>query len=232
MALDLHDQVSRMIYFLGSHEPEETKFIKSVVQPDWVVFDVGAHIGFYTLLIAGIVDSSIGHVYAFEPNPGVFDILKRHIEINKLGHVTAVNIALGASIGQIEFFLGPSNNTGMASVLPRDSGKRNIVTSITTLDTFVSANNLRRLDFIKIDVEGAEVDVLEGARNAIKSYLPRLMLEVNAIMLARSGRDARNLVLFLRDFGYALFRTDRLGAEITLKEIESHEFVNLYCEPR
>ncbi|MHC4543150.1 MAG: FkbM family methyltransferase [Planctomycetota bacterium] len=232
MRLDLHDQISRMIYFLGSHESEETQFIKRIIQPDWVVVDIGAHIGYYTLLAARIIDRKLGHVYAFEPNPGTFEILTHHIKINDLAHVTAHNMALGASVGQIEFFLGPSRNTGMASMFPRKIGHGKVATQITTLDRFVDTNNLRCIDLIKMDVEGAEVEVLEGARNVLASYLPRLVLEVNSVMLTRSGHRPQDLVLLLRDYGYALFRMDRSGAEISLNEIEGAEFVNVYCEPR
>jgi FkbM family methyltransferase len=232
MKLDLHDQVSRMIYFLGSHEPEETEFLKRIIQPDWVVIDVGAHIGYYTLLVARFIDRKLGHVYAFEPNPATFEVLRHHIKINNLAHVTVLNVALGASTGQIELFLGPSRNTGMASMFSRESGQEKVCTPITTLDRFVNTNNLKSIDLIKMDVEGAEVEVLEGARNVLGSYVPRLVLEVNAITLARSGHRPRDLVLLLRDYGYTLFRIDRPGAEITLNEIEASEFANVYCEPR
>ncbi len=232
MRLDLHDQISRMIYFLGSHESEETQIIKRIIQPNWIVLDIGAHIGFYTLLAARLIDRDLGHIYAFEPNPGTFEILTHHIKINGLAHVTAYNMAIGTSVGRIEFFLGPSRNTGMASMFPRETRYGKTTTRVTTLDRFVNTNNLRSINLIKMDVEGAEFEILEGSRNILALYLPHLVLEVNAIMLKRSGHRPRDLVLLLRDYGYTLFRIDRPGAKITLNESEALEFANVYCEPR
>ena len=88
MRLDLHEQVARMIYFLGSHEPKETALIERILKPDWVVIDIGAQIGFYTILAAGKLDSKTGRVYSVEANPVTYQRLQHHVTTNELHHVT------------------------------------------------------------------------------------------------------------------------------------------------
>ena len=95
MQLDLHDQIGRMIYFLGSHEPLETERVRDLIRPDWVVMIVGAQIGFYTLLAARRIDPQQGHVYAIEPNPSALDHLRHHVWLNDVPHVTVVPEAVG-----------------------------------------------------------------------------------------------------------------------------------------
>jgi FkbM family methyltransferase len=232
MKLNLHDRIPRLIYFLNCHEPNETSVVRRIVQPDWTVLDVGAHIGYYTLLMARLLDRCRGRVYAFEPNPETFAILKEHVEMNELTHVTALNLALGASVGYAELYLGPSHHSGPASMFPPACAEKRVAAEVSTLEEFVADSKLNRLDFIKMDVNGAEPDVLRGGREALAFYRPRMLMEVNPPMLAQSGRRPRDLLLLLRDLGYAVFRTDRPRSEITLSESGRLGYMYVYCEPR
>ena len=232
MRLDLHDKVSRILYFVGSNEPDEQRFVKSILRPDWVVMDIGAHIGSYTLFMAHLLDPMRGRVYAIEPNPESFATLKYHVEVNHLEHVVLSNVGISASSGELDFFLAGSDNSSMSSLYRSGDGYRPIKVPVRDLEDFTHRTGLSRLDFIKMDVEGAEPDVLEGGRRILTTYRPQMLVEVNGPVLARRRQTPRDLALLLKGLNYQLFRTDRPGTEIQPDELGPRDFANIYCKPR
>lgn len=230
MRLDLHEQVSRMIYFLGSHEPTETALVERILQPDWVVIDLGAQIGFYTLLVARKLDPSLGRVYSVEANPGTYQRLRYHVMINELHHVTVINRAIGETSGPVDLFPGPGHNTGLSSVLDRGCGVVPVTVSQITLDELVYKYGLRRCDLIKIDVEGAEAAVVNGGLETLRRFRPRLLVELNAPMLERAGSSPTDLAKTLHRLGYELYDPGCTDEPLTLDRIASTEFMNVYAE--
>lgn len=230
MQLDLHEQVSRMIYFLGSHEPMETALVERILQPDWVVIDIGAQIGFYTLLVAHKLDPSEGHVYSVEADPRTYQRLRYHVMTNELHHVTVTNRAIGETSGMVDFFPGPSHNTGLSTVLDRGCGAVPTTVSQITLDELVHEYELRKCDLIKIDVEGAEAAVVNGGLETLRRFRPRLLLEFNAAMLERAGSSPTDLATTLQQLGYKLYDLGCTDEPLTLDRIGSTEFMNVYAE--
>jgi len=230
MNLDLHEQVSRMIYFLGSHEPAETALVQRILQPDWVVIDVGAQIGFYTLLVAHMLDPDRGRVYSIEADPGTYLRLRQHILTNKLHHVTATNRAIGEASGTVALYPGPNHNTGLSSIFDRGRGVAPVSVRQITLDQLVQEYGLRRCDLIKIDVEGAEAAVIQGGLETLRRFKPRLLLELNASMLERAGTCPSAIAEALSGLGYTLYDVDHMQREVTEECLVSTEFMNVYAE--
>jgi len=230
MQLDLHEQVSRMIYFLGTHEPNETALVERILQPDWVVIDIGAQIGFYTLLIAHKLDPSMGRVYSVEANPRTYQRLRYHVMTNELHHVTVMNRAIGEESGTVDLYPGPDHNTGLSSVHERKRGIVPVTVSQITLDELVHKYGLRRCDLIKIDVEGAEGGVLRGGRRTLERFKPRLLIELNKPMLERSGTSPATLAVSLSDLGYKFYDVANGRCEIGMDAIAATEFMNVYAE--
>jgi len=138
-----------------------------------VVIDVGAHYGFYTLLTSKIIGKS-GCVLAFEPNPANFQGLLKNIQLNESTNVKAINVALGNFDGKTKLYLW-NDTGGHSTVFKRQNW---MLVEMRKLDDMIEASKLRKVKgmLIKIDAEGAELKVLEGAMNTIKAFKPKLTI--------------------------------------------------------
>ena len=154
-----------------------------VPQPGWIVFDVGANAGVYTVQQA----RRGAYVYAFEPNPDCCRRLRKSVHLNNLdGRVTATGCALGAAPGSAELRV-PEGLTTMGSLRPEWSpgaGASHVPVEVQTLDQVVRSFAIDRIDLLKIDVEGLELDVLQGARESLR-IVARLIIEYHSVELGR-----------------------------------------------
>ena len=167
-------------YATTRYEWYVAKFIKSTIQPGWVVIDVGAYIGFHTLGIGKLVKPG-GIVYAFEPIPSVVEHLVENVNLNSLSDVVLIEqTALGNTNGTVSINVSATSTGILAdSSITRAKDGPVISVSITKLDDWVKGRKLGRCDFIKIDVEGLEIDVLEGGKLTIEKFRPFILIEVN-----------------------------------------------------
>jgi len=142
----------------------------SIVEPKLgdIVFDIGAYVGDTALWFSKAVGLQ-GKVYAFEPEPSNFEKLKANLERNKVTNVIPLQLALSEDKGEMHVSSGGSFST----IIQAGTGTS---VEVTTIDRFVEANKLPRVDFIKMDVEGHELKVLAGARKTIKTFKPSLAL--------------------------------------------------------
>jgi len=160
--------------FAGNFEIPERKFLKRFLKRGMTVVDAGAHHGFFTVLAAKKVGAT-GKVIAFEPSDRERKWLLLHLRLNRvLGRVTVSPMALGKTIGKAKFFVVERLDTGCNSLRQPvvDEPIQEISASVTCLDVFLSAMNIQRVDLIKMDVEGAELELLEGG-NQLLSRQPR-----------------------------------------------------------
>src|SRR5215510_4226956 len=141
--------------WLGSYEWAQRRMFETVIQPDDVVYDVGAHVGFYTLLAATLTHRG-GHVVAFEPLPRNLEYLRRHLRLNGTTNVTVVEGALWEDTGGVRILDGP------ASAEVRVDPRGTIAVHSLTLAHVVFEGGLAAPTVLKIDVEGAEIRVLRG----------------------------------------------------------------------
>ena len=155
--------------WLGSYEFDKQKLFESIVAPGSVVYDLGGHVGFYTMLASEIVGKA-GKVIVFEPFPRNLHYLRRHIEINNISNVTILEAAVSEKSG-VSYF-----SEGIESTMGYLSSRGEIMVSCVTLDELYSAGNLPLPDYIKIDIEGAEYLALKGAEKILKKAHPTLFL--------------------------------------------------------
>jgi FkbM family methyltransferase len=177
-------------------EPEVVRRTLSELKPGMTVIDVGAHIGYYTLLFAKNVGVT-GRVISFEPAPDNFAVLAKNVEINGLAHVHLCDSAIFSRCGKITISIPDHSNSGEASVT-QSVGARHVRVNSTTLDAISSAMDLRP-DFLKIDVEGSESDVLTGAQETIRRYRPKMLIELHHFDGNLKGNPVPN---FLAGLGY------------------------------
>jgi FkbM family methyltransferase len=160
----------------GTWEPEVAKAITEVVHDGFVAIDVGAHLGYYALILSRLVGSN-GRVIAFEPIPANFRILSENIELNHCKNVQVVNQAVSDRSGRCGLSPHALSNSGSFSLL-KNGGTKTIAVDAVSLDDFLKGWD-RQIDFIEIDVEGAEGMVIDGARKTIESYHPILLVEIH-----------------------------------------------------
>ncbi len=189
-------------YWLGVYELYKQRAISACCRHGMVAYDIGCHVGFYTMMFAKLSGKE-GRVYAFEPNTINLNYLKTHIEINSIDNVTILPIALSQSGGHKFFnetrnsFTGHISDNPTALMVPTDS-----------IDNLIDKKLIEPPNIIKIDVEGAELDVLHGARAAIRKYNP-------IIFVAIDNHDNKDYIYdFLKDMGYVIDCLDNNPYEI------------------
>lgn len=234
--LDLKNYVDQWIYLTGFFERADyLEVLEAVSQnPGSVVFDVGAQIGFYTLGLARTV-GAIGSVHAFEPNPASFKRLRQHVSANGSKNVILNQVALGEAKVKKALLAPTCFNTGGATLLPiplPDSwGLTSFEVQIMPLDEYCEQNRIQRLDFVKIDCEGYEPFVLQGAKNALRTWRPRLLVEFNPNFLTYAGWTAKSFLELLTRLNYKVFRLWRGKLVEAAPWAETGEVFNLHCLP-
>ena len=162
------------------YEKGTTDLFRELLKPGMVVVDVGANVGYFSLLAAELVGSS-GKVYAFEPEPGNHGVLQKNIEINSLSNIQVEEMAVSDNSGVADFFLSELDSGSHSLFGDAARGIRESVqVTTTTLDAFLEAEGWPNIDLVKIDVEGAEDLVFDGARNLLATEKPALLFECSS----------------------------------------------------
>jgi FkbM family methyltransferase len=192
------------VHFFGTYEPE-VRAALSRLQPGEVAVDIGANVGWHTLLMAARVGPR-GHVYAFEPNPSTRGRLRAAVEANALAQVSVDPRAVADS-PQPRAFEAPDaghvwDGTGR---LTGDAGPAGVEVPCTTLDEFTAERRLATLTLVKIDVEGWELAVLRGARRVLTTLRPRIIFEFDPAYVSRCGGSAAELMRLWQAASYAVY---------------------------
>jgi len=167
-------------FLLGTAEPEVQKVLQMIVRPRSVIYDIGANVGFLSLVAAQIAGPA-GCVCAFEPLPDNFRQLERNAQINGFKRVKAKNVAISDCDGLAPFLVSRSPTWGKLASVPGEASDQIGKTEVATfrLDSIVTIDQLPLPHVIKIDVEGAEAQVLDGAIETIRRARPILIIELH-----------------------------------------------------
>jgi FkbM family methyltransferase len=200
---------SAAAYVLGAFKPDLQQFMEANLEQGSVFYDVGANVGFFSLLAARLAGPE-GRVISFEPIDENVSKLSENVRRNQFGNVRIFPIALGAGNGERTFQLSESPTwgkfKGVAQEVP-NKYVRDISVRVRRLDSLVSVERLPPPDFIKIDVEGAELEVIDGARETLLRHSPILMIELHGTNEA--------LVSTLGDLGYGLLPLSNSTPNVT-----------------
>lgn len=226
--------VSLDLLINGVYEKFETDLVKKEVKNGMNVIDAGANIGYFTLLLAKNVGPS-GKVFAFEPDPDNFSILKENVEMNGFDNVVLVNKALSDSVGTTKLFLSKTNK-GAHSILNFNKSKVSIEVETTTIDEYFKKSKTK-IDFIKMDVEGAEGKVFTGMRRFLKNNRSlKLLTEFSVIGLKSSGIEPESYLESLSTEGFEVFNIEDQNGILMPVDIskvselvQSKKSNNLFC---
>ncbi|MFN3188083.1 MAG: FkbM family methyltransferase [Candidatus Paceibacteria bacterium] len=201
--------------YISLHKVWEThigNILCSELHSNDVFIDVGANIGYFSLMASSIVGER-GRVLSFEPLDNLFNQLSKSIELNSFNNIKLIKKACGNSIE--EAVIGISQkNIGGSSIVNIDTFTQKQKISITTLDIELE-NVIDKLDFIKIDVEGYEYEVLLGANNLITKFKPKILLEFSPSIYLHKNEDlGLNILKFLKGHNYKI--TDLIKDEVIL----------------
>ncbi|UCC22923.1 MAG: FkbM family methyltransferase [Planctomycetota bacterium] len=183
-------------------EEMESSFILHNLKDGDVFIDVGANIGYFSMLAAG---QKAALVLAIEPIPTTYEILDMNIKYNRLTEaIQPLNIALGSRshTAKFTYALGPKNHAEY-QVNNIHSNLPTIDVTVVTLDSLLrSRNKINKVDFIKVDIEGCEYDFLLGAKKSIETFKPMIMMEIEEPRLAKYNATAQEVFAFMDSLGY------------------------------
>lgn len=207
----------------GYYDKEETELIRSIVSPGMIVLDVGANIGYFSLIAAKALNMS-GYIYAFEPEPKTFELLTKNIETNGMQSlIQPVQKGLSARAGVLELFRDPIN-MGNHSYDSKNINNEfeSIKTLVVTLDDFLSETRRKdiKIDLMKIDVQGAEGLVFEGATNTLNfSNKIKIVMEFWPFGLRNFGTDPIKLLSDFKKMGFKIHMIRHGKRKVEIMEI-------------
>jgi FkbM family methyltransferase len=217
MKLDLDDMAQFPLYY-NIYEWRDTPTIIKLASGSRTILDIGGNIGQMALLFSTLSEK----VYTFEPIPELANRLQENITLNQLNNKITLNrVALTNTKGKITFGLPPKGNRGTGSTIIADHLKEHIIeVDAITLDEFIQNNSIQNVDFIKMDIEGAELFALEGMKGLLESERPILLLEMTISMMKQAGYTPKELLAFLAAYGYECYEITKQGLKGPLSNPE------------
>jgi FkbM family methyltransferase len=217
-------------------EPFETQVVMREVKAGDTVLDIGANIGYYTLHFAQLVGEQ-GHVFAFEPDPDNFVLLAKNVEINGYRNVTLIPKAVAHQSGPLKLYLS-KHNKGDHRIYDSRDGRPAIPTEAVSLDDYF-AHFTGVINFIKMDIQGAEMGALEGMTSLLAGNKPLNMIsEFWPHGLKSFGAEPEHYLQLLQTHGFDLYELDEDDERITpthadkllqTYSVEGKRFTNLFC---
>jgi FkbM family methyltransferase len=223
--LDIGDSMERAIYF-NAFETLDLRCVENHISPGDCVIDIGANIGLYSLIALKKVGQA-GHVVSFEPNPVVRERLTTHIARNGFSSRSVIlPYALGNEPGSFEIYIPSDATHGHASLKPISPDDRPIRVEVRRLDD--ALNLSRKVNFIKIDIEGAEYNAIAGGMKLIERDRPKFLLEINEAAAKRFGTKPADVVeLLLRC--HPDYKIDQIKAH-DIQRIELAQVLDGSCD--
>jgi FkbM family methyltransferase len=187
----------------GTYERKELDMMGRLMGENYTVWDIGANVGWYSINLAKAFPGS--RILAFEPIPATYRQLQRNIELNQVGNVDALNFGFSNRAGMLTFYFYPacSGNASTAN-LTGNAAAQPLSCPVKTVDDFEAASGLK-MDFIKCDVEGAELFVFQGGTQAIARHQPVIFAEMLRKWSAKFNYYPNQIIELLAGIGYRCF---------------------------
>lgn len=229
LKVNSHSVLAKPLYTNFGFEFEERKALKYLIKPGMIVLDIGANIGFYSIIFAKLVGNS-GKVFSFEPYPFIADYLYDNIELNNFTNIFVFKKAISDRNGLADFYIFPSgqdvyNSLGAKTrIVENIYATKQIKVETITIDKFCEVNNLKKIDFIKIDVEGNEEKVLLGAQNILKANKNIIvMAELYEPSAIQCGCSCNRVISFMKEMGFQVYDVGNNGDLINISNKPSFD---------
>lgn len=182
----------------GIREENATHFFRNEIKPGMNVLEVGANIGYY-LIQESIKAGDSGHIYAFEPDPSNIELLQKNIELNKLKNITLKKSALGNNEGRMDFYISDRGNL---------SGFTRPAENTVKVDVFKADSLLadQKIDYIRMDAEGYEFEILKGSERILKESASGIFVEIHPFYLLELGTSMRALIEWLENINFHIVK--------------------------
>ena len=227
LQLDKKDSLS--LSFNRIYETVETSLVKQSVKPEMVIIDIGANIGYFTTLFSKLAYK--GKVIAFEPDMTNFKILEKNCRVNKCTNVQLFNNAVGSETCTRRLYIS-SENHGDHRLYPVDDQRESV--EVETIDIDSHLKSEEAIDFIKMDIQGFEMEALLGMKQTISIYFPTLLLELWPSALLKNKTNPLDLMNYLIDLQYSIYDVIDIDKKICpsqfnhwIESIQDH--TNIFC---
>jgi len=217
MELDLGEHMASQIFWFGYYSRDVLFAIERMLTPGSVFLDIGANIGEVSLFAAKRVGER-GSVMAFEPVAETADRLRRNLALNGLRNVEVMEMGISDQVREQALYASAakfqdgSRHDGLGTLYASGARSSPVATvKLTTLDALLSARPIARLDGIKLDIEGAELPALRGARQVLTRFRPWLVVEIGEETCAAAGYEPRDIFELLASLDYAGYLIGRKG---------------------
>jgi len=233
LKFDRSTHMGSLIYWNGYASPAELALLDKILKPGMVFADIGANLGEFTVYAGKRVKT--GKVLAFEPFEPVFKLLLENIELNHLENVIAFQVGLWNQNGELPFYLGSERDDrsfvyeGWSTAVGGKGSQQISKVKMVVFDDWFEGLQISRLDLMKIDTEGAELQMLTGARKSLEKYSPDLIVEICEQGFNRSGYTSQSLLEFLGSLNYEPFLIKRYGVLIPVSYAEVPKQCNVFC---
>ena len=218
---ELHDfQMLKVLESGGNYEAEVSSYLEKILKPGDTFVDIGANNGYYSILAANIVGSN-GKIVSIEPNPNAFQRLLRNIKINNITNIISLNIALSDHDGRATLFLNRGSEDGLASLVKSEQNQALCEVELRRFDHLFAEEEI---SIVKMDVEGAEIDIIKGMQNYLKNHMGmRIIMEWNPLYRTKSDFD------YLRSIFKIYILVTSNNSEPKLIKAERFEDLPFFC---
>jgi len=225
-----YDYVQREIFLYNgkyTYESHIVQWLKNNLKPGMTMVDVGAHVGYYIGIVSQSISKS-GHGIFIEPLPELFNQLSTNIENNHYDWLHSINTAVSDSAGKLVLY--PAKDSGRNSIAQNDiTNGQPIMVQAITLDDLINEIDQGKIDIMQIDVEGAEVNVLKGARKCLEEHrIETILCEWHPEQIKRDFlTEPAHLIITLMQQGYKVTKIDREGHEVGFDLSKIYQYQHL-----
>jgi FkbM family methyltransferase len=209
-------------YNFNFYEREESEMLFRFIKDGDVIFDIGANIGWYSCHLG--LKHPRNKIYSFEPIPETFEKLEKNVKLNNIENINLFNIAFSDKKEKLDFFYSPliTGASSSKNITENDDMKM-ISCDAETIDAFIVENGIGKVDFVKCDVEGAELFVFKGGFEMFREYKPIIFTEMLRKWAARFGYHPNDIIDNFNNLGYNCY-TMELGRIIPIKSVNENTF--------
>ena len=224
--------ISTELQIYESHEPLTTHLMINELKQDMVCIDLGSNIGYYAVIESNIIGES-GKIFAIEPSPVNFPILKLNLENQKKNNFVAYNIGIGDKNEEMEFIISAKSNWSRIRMNNEkiNSEDKVIKIPVKTLNSFVNENDIKKIDILRMDVEGFEYSILLGANEVLEKFKPKLFIEIHKMYLGKEKtyqifNELKNKKYEIKYYIPRIYDSPIIGKLKDIKKITIDEILN------